>query len=273
MKNISIRYPSVQGTFYPAEKKSIINLIQNFSNSNHNLYQKLKNRIKDHQIKAILTPHAGYSFSGKLSQLCFQLANNFSYTKFIILGPSHNYPKDKIYFSSADHWLTPLGKIPLIKPKVNKNSYTEIFNYNDLLHQNEHSIEVQVPFIQYYWPKAKILPIITGNLSEEYLKKTINFLKIMTDKETLFVFSSDLSHYHPKDICQKKDKQTINDIINLDYNSLQKDELCGINTVKILIRLSKQLNWRPIFVNYYNSADILKNNDNAVGYAGIIFIN
>ncbi len=307
MENVNpkIRQPAVSGAFYPEDKKELNSLIENFLNSaEKELAQSgIQKKIGDKSIKAIIAPHAGYIYSGQVAAFGYQslLRNAQNYAELdaelrrkslresalsqhepaiILLGPSHYVFADKPYADSNDFWLTPFGKV-----EVNQNLIQKLkLEKNSAAHEQEHSIEVQLPFLQYmtrintdihtdlrgYYGNFSIVPIVLNKVDDDLIEKLVKI-----SNETIIIVSSDLSHFLPYKEAVLKDKQTINAILNLDekaFLNLGENTACGAAGILTLIKIAKKLNWRPHLLKYLNSGDTAGDKNRVVGYASIAFV-
>lgn len=250
-----MRKPAVAGSFYPTE--GLKEMISQF-------FEKVKCGNVEN---GMIVPHAGYIYSGKTAAVGYKsmlelLRENKKVRNIIILGPSHQFGFNGILCDKNDSWKTPLGEIKLKK-------FPEIKD-NEEAHSREHSIEVQVPFIQYVAEELgreiTITPLLVGELTNMEVKRYAEaFSKI---ENCFFVVSSDLSHYLNFAYAQKLDKETINKIIN--YNS-EKLEACGRNPLRIIIEMAKIKKWEFKLLDYSTSADASGDKGAVVGYAAIGF--
>ena len=218
------------------------------------LEEYLNNKVKN--IKALhglIVPHAGYEFSGAIAGKAYSLLKGKEFDKVIILGPSHY--KGFKGIKALKEITTPLGKI-----KVSKNDYEKL--------DYEHSVQNQIPFIQKLLPNAEILPLVVGQINleeaEEYAKKLIS-------KNSLFVISTDLSHFLPYKQAVQKDKNTISIIAGLKFDSLKDLDACGVFPLLIGMKICKIKGYKPKLVEYKNSGDITGDKGSVVGYVAMWF--
>jgi len=259
-----IRKPYVAGVFYPKNKEELVELLKNFEKQidKNELNEKLENI---EEIKAIISPHAGYIFSGLVSSYVYKAVyiisskNKKELKNIYLWGPTHYfYFIDYIQPLSLKTWETPLGlvnikEVPLIKKA-------------DEPFIPEHSLEVQLPFLQYYFKEFSITSLLFGELNDlEPLLKT----KGLFD---LIVVSSDLSHYYSYEKAKKIDLKTLELIENLDIKGFAKyGEACGKEVIIALMMIAKKENWKVKVLKYLNSGDIFGDKEKVVGYGGVIF--
>ncbi len=264
-----IREPVVDGVFYPSNKDNLEKVLKNFIAPNK----------EQESSKMIISPHAGYIYSGHVAGAVFskiKVPDNV-----IILGPNHTGLGRRFSIMSEGQWLTPLGSVKIneelariIKKKSN------LIEEDYLAHAQEHSIEVQLPFMIYKNPNLKIVPIsvMYGNYN---VLKELGILiaeSIMEFQEdVLIVVSSDMSHYLTQDEAIKRDSIAIEKILNLDALGLLEAcksfniSMCGIYPSVIGIEAVKTLGAKEsILVKYATSGDINRDYKKVVGYCGII---
>lgn len=257
------RKPAVTGSFYPSDKAELKQII-------NDLLKKIKipSSIQAEKIKAVIVPHAGYFYSGLTAAYSYKaLANRKDLGHFILLGPSHySFFKGAVQDAST-FWQTPLGKVE-IKHLAEKPPLTT----GHKPHLQEHSLEVQIPFLQSLFNKFKITPIVTGEACDHH-KLALIFKKHFV-KNTMLVISSDLSHFHPQDIAEKIDTATTKQILDLNDQEISKEiyEACGKKAILTSISLAKLLNWKPKLIHYETSSAASGDQSRVVGYPSIIFL-
>ncbi len=260
---MSIRQPQFAGTFYPNDPEVLKGMIDNFLRQAS--VEKLKNKPK-----ALIVPHAGYIYSGPIAAYGYKAISFFDYKRIILLGPSHNFSFYGIAVSPFSKWLTPLRETECLTlkdfPFLEKNKFIQ---ESSEVHEPEHSLEVQLPFLQTIFKDFVIFPLIAGDLEAEEGKK---ILASILDEESLLVISSDLSHYLPFNEAQKQDKVTLDAILDLDLERfLNYGEACGKIPISFLIALAKEKNWLPKLLKAANSGETQGGKDQVVGYASVVF--
>jgi hypothetical protein len=243
------RNPYVAGSFYPSSKEKILSMFLNFES------QLDVNPLEN--IRAIIAPHAGYVYSGMVAMAAYKAASSFRGKEITLLGPSHYYGFPDILQCDFESWITPLGE-------VKSAPFREIPISNDPF-VPEHSLEVQVPFIQHVFKDVLLHPIIVGELQpESQIKEQMDRLF-----KGLIVVSSDLSHYLPYDTAKATDKKTIDRILRLE--DPDPEEACGREPIKILLYMARKRKWKPRLIMYRNSGDTTGPKDGVVGYSAIAF--
>ena len=242
-----IRPPAVAGSFYPSDKEELTNQINNFlDNVNSKSYSDLR---------AIIVPHAGIIYSGQTAAHSFKQLETQSIKKVILIGPAHYEYLDKFGLSHADIWETPLGDIEIDMEKINKLENNPEFIFADSAINQEHSLEVQLPFLQTILKNDwQLIPIIAGQVKEEEINSAAKAITDLIDEETILVISTDLSHYHLKKEANEIDQKCLDSIKNLEFN--HECEACGEVPLRLLFEIGKQLNWKSEILNYSDSGDI-----------------
>jgi len=259
----NIRPAAVAGLFYPASNDELVQLV------NNELSQvTLKSQ---HSPLAIIVPHAGYIYSGAIAASVFKYLQNFRsiIKRILLIGPSHRVDFQGLALSNADFFQTPLGKV-----RLDKNSQVKLLNIPDIqlldqAHENEHSLEVQLPFLQQVLDSFSLIPIVAGRASAELVAQTID--TIWDGEETLIVISSDLSHYHDYKTAQELDNTTSKAILDLDYTSISSANACGYVGINGLLLFAKNRHLKASIIDVRNSGDTAGDKNSVVGYGGYIF--
>lgn len=257
-----LRPPAFAGSFYPEDEKELKNQI--------NQYLKATVAPQDiaGDVKALIAPHAGYIYSGPVAAYGYKLIKGKKYRNVIILGSSHRMMFPNIALTNFEFWKTPLGNMQL-SPLSKELQEETHFNSLDEVHAFEHSIEVQLPFLQTVLKDFRITPLATGRINNH--RKIAQILKDSLNNKTLIVVSSDLSHYLPYEEANKIDKRTIKQISELDTD-IDPEQACGADGIIILMELAKLLKWKVKLLDYRNSGDTAGDKSQVVGYASIAFL-
>lgn len=268
-----IRSPAVAGQFYSASKDDLEREISA-------LIGRRRAEKKEDAI-GVISPHAGYIYSGPVAAATLASINPKS--NYIIMGPNHTGLGSQFSVSTSDSWGTPLGEVKINKDivqKVLKNC--DLISQDELSHTHEHSIEVQLPFLQSLQDNFLFAPIVISLADIDAYKKigaslakAIRDLKI--EKDTAIIASSDMTHYEPQDTARTQDFKAIEAILNLDEDALvervetQGISMCGFAPTAIMIAASKSLGARSgRLIKYQTSGDVSGDYSSVVGYAGII---
>ena len=266
-----MRVPAVAGYFYPSGKKELERMLASF-------FDEAKKEVKEREnIIGIVVPHAGYIYSGLTAAYAYaSLSKNLRKT-FVIIGPNHTGYGSEVSVYPSGKWKTPLGEVEVdsefVKEILKNCKFAE---EDEAAHIYEHSIEVQLPFLQFlYGNEFKIVTICLMNQSLEVAECLANAL-IKIGKDFLIVVSSDLNHYESYEVTQRKDMELINAIISLDlknfYKTLKNSNIsaCGYGAIATLMSLTKKLNGKIELLRYSTSAEVSKDYSAVVGYSALI---
>ncbi|MBM4404295.1 MAG: AmmeMemoRadiSam system protein B, partial [Candidatus Cloacimonetes bacterium] len=221
-------------------------------------------------------PHAGYVYSGKCAAYGFQRISHLAIDSFIIIHPSHRANSFGFSVSPFTSYQTPLGVLTIDKDIAGSLEVSGAEQIDPWYHQNEHSMEVQLPFIQYFYPETKICPVMMGDQSPasvETLSYALDKVLSAAEKQVMIVISSDLSHYHRAKVAEALDTKVIEHINALDANALMSDlrkgecEACGGAPIAVLLRLAALRNASRVeILNYTHSGHTSGDHSQVVGY-------
>lgn len=258
------REPVVAGLFYPQDEKILSHDLDTYLTAN-------EDKLPDVSPKLLIVPHAGYQYSAQVAAKAYLSLRPFAakIKNVILVGPSHYVPVPGAALSGADNFSTPLGKI-----KINRNINDELlknknFNIRDNAHAKEHSLEVQLPFLQKILPDFEIVPIVYGAISPESMAAALEPYLSRTD--TIIIFSADLSHYYEYDIAKQLDSETAELIKNRNA-SVSEHLSCGATAINTALVLAERYNFMPDMLDLTNSGDIAKQFDRVVGYGAWQFL-
>lgn len=262
---MKMRPCAVSGMFYPSDPDHLEQLLAKF----------FKDAGNDRNSKGIVVPHAGYIYSGRVAALSYaSIHPGFSGT-FILVGPSHRGFETCV---SMVPWETPLGIVD------NDNELGESLNIDpdEISHQDEHSLEVQVPFIKYRFPRARITPIMMGRQdyrSALVLSEQISSAIKRTGRDVRIIASSDFSHYVHADVARKNDLYAIETLYKFDipefYRRVGERNItaCGYGPISAMLLACQEEGARKAeLIHYATSGDITGDNAAVVGYAAISVI-
>ncbi len=268
-----VRHPVVAGMFYD---DSSITLQKNVD--------ELLSRAQVPKVKgivrAIISPHAGYVYSGLTAAHAFKLLEGHRYDCVITIGPSHREYFDGISIYSGDGYETPLGKVP-----INTEVRSELLKGGNVIvasntgHRSEHSLEVQLPFLQRVLGEFSFVPIIMGEQNRHLCNLLSEALvRVAADRNILFVASSDLSHYHSSDEAVLLDKRVIRAVEDFDSETFidkleeKSFEACGGGPIAVVMKTAQQLGANKVeILHYCNSGNITGDTSAVVGYLAAVF--
>lgn len=270
-----IRNPMHAGTFYPRFADQIRRQIDNW------LSGVDAPESKDRNLGLIL-PHAGYMYSGQCSALGMQSISNENIDTFIILHPCHSGNHFDFSLSPYLSYVNPLGTLELDSDLYQKLSPEGDQNISISYHQKEHSMEIQLPIINYFFPNARILPIMLGNQIPAVSHRLANLLYdliLKSPQRIVVLCSTDLSHYHQAARAEIMDSHLIDLIQALEpeklWSAINEDscEACGIGGIMTLIFLARMYADAEVkVVSYTHSGKISGNNQQVVGYLAARFV-
>jgi len=274
---LSIRRPCVAGTFYPADPNRLVIAIEScFTNrlGPGELPKLLENKRR---IVSIICPHAGYIYSGPVAAHGFyHLASESKPDSIVILGPNHTGLGGPVSMWGEGRWITPLGDVE-VDAKLAKAIFeaSDLISYDESAHIKEHSIEVQLPFLQYVYGKLKFVPICMGFQDLETSRNVGEAIaEASGERDILILASTDLTHREHQSDANKKDRGVLDRIVSLDESSLQnwiktqKVSMCGYGPVSATIVASKKMSAKQVQVlSYQTSGDVSGDKFSVVGYA------
>jgi AmmeMemoRadiSam system protein B len=247
-----IRPPAVAGSFYPSGKEILKSTIRRF-------LSEAKPVTLPGKLKAMIVPHSGYEYCGRVAAAGYKLITDHEPKTVVLIGPSHFASFEGGALCDDLAWQTPLGMV-----KIHNLPKGRMLRYIEAVHQEEHSLEVQIPFLQSILTDFAIAPILTGEVSPQELAEEIS---LCVDKHTLFIASSDLSHYHPYQEALELDQVASSAIPSLDMKTVAEQvEACGKTAIQTVMHLAQKFGWRGILLDYRNSGDRSGDKRRVVGY-------
>lgn len=256
------------GRFYPASADDLKAAIRNYTAAAAKTPLDIPEGFN---LKALILPHAGYIYSGWTAAHAARVLENASFQKIILMGPDHRVGFTGCAVSDVAAYATPLGKVPL-HPDAERlrQNYGSLFKSIPKSDALEHSIEVELPFLQYYLGTFSFIPMVMGPGD---IGQYADAIAGLLDADTLVVVSSDLSHYLPYDQATAVDQDTIGHILDRDMEFFagHPDRACGTIALTVLTRLALDRNWTPVLLHYSNSGDTAGPRDRVVGYAAIAY--
>ncbi len=267
-----VRAAGVSGQFYPEDPQGLQKKVRQFLAA--------AGHVPDPDVRALIVPHAGYDYSGQIAAEAYKLVEGRQFDSVVIIAFSHRVFLQGVLVDDVAAYETPLGRVP-----VDRELVQEIQRLHPLFQSampgrfEEHSLEVQIPFLQETVPGLKIVPVYIGvqnitniTLLAEALAKTL------AKRNVLVVATTDLSHFHSYEIASAKDRGLIamfeKGNAKAIYNAYAQEEAeaCGMGPVLTSILLAKKMNWAgPRLVRYANSGDVTGDRSSVVGYAAMAF--
>jgi MEMO1 family protein len=256
-----IRKPSVAGLFYPADKETLSTLIKN-----------TLNKPSDNSfVKALIVPHAAYKYIGEMLAQAYAhlLCNQEQIKTVILLGASHHVKFNGIAITSKSYYATPLGEV-----SINTDVMIRLLNFPQIImfdetHIREHSLELQLPFLQSVLSEFKIIPLLVGETNSHSIVEILN--KLWGCNETLIIASLNLSFQQSYAAAQKSDQIVAQAIETLQWQSLQPHHTCNSHLLTSLLKVVHQKSLTPHVLQMCNSGDITGKREQVVGYGTFIF--
>lgn len=268
---MKIRHQQVAGFFYPAEKDKLQRDISL-------MLQVAKPEKSFSKIFGIVSPHAGYIYSGKTAASVYNLLKNKKYKTVIVISPSHSEYFSGISIYDGDAYETPLGIVEInqeMAEELVKNSKTIFRGIQG--HRKEHALEVQIPFLQSVLKDFNIVPIVMGDQSKMFVDELAEKISKMVDDETLVVASSDMSHFYSSEEANKLDSVVEKRINDFDFENLLKDldnhqcEACGGGPIAAMMKAAALNNIsKSLVINRSDSGDITGDKSEVVGYLSAV---
>jgi hypothetical protein len=266
------RPPAVAGMFYPSRPDILTQQVDD-------LLERAESRPIPGTIKGLLAPHAGYMYSGFTAAHGYKLLRGQSHITAVLIGPSHREYFDGVSIYSGDAYQTPLGTVMIdtsLRDALAASGHPIIVTSYG--HREEHSIEVQLPFLQRVLTDFTILPIIMGEQRREYVETLAEALiSTCRDRSVVIVASSDLSHYYPYHIAQELDRIVQEDVSQFDARKLLDDiehertEACGGGPLAAMLLATQGLGAdRTEILHACNSGDVTGDKTGVVGYLSAV---
>jgi AmmeMemoRadiSam system protein B len=257
------------GSWYPIKEKHIV--------------EYLPEKREKEDIISCVVPHAGWIYSGRTAGKVFSRIKRGDV--FIIISPNHNGLGSSSSIMCMGSWETPLGHVKIETPLAEMIlQKSEVLIADPVAHSREHAIEVQLPFIKYLFPEAKIVPITMYDYDVEVCKEIASAISLSVteytkkeNKKVILVASSDMTHYEPQENAEKKDNLALDKILNLDGEGLLKVvsekhiTMCGSGPVATVLFASVSIGAKKAYlVEYTTSGKVSGDYESVVGYAGVI---
>jgi len=280
---VKVRRPCQAGAFYAGTAESLKRQIENCF-----LHELGPGKIPEvvkagpRRIVGLVCPHAGYMFSGPVAaHAYYKLALDGKPDVVVLLGPNHTGYGSGLAVMKEGVWRTPLGDIEVNSELADQIvQESSLLDVNDSAHRFEHSIEVQLPFLQYlYGSEFKIVPICFLMQDLSSAKEVGQAVaKVLNGKNAVIVASSDMTHYEPHEVAEKKDKMALTAVEEMDeekfYSVIEAQHVsaCGYGPIAALITAAKILGVKEVkLLCYKTSGDVIGDYSSVVGYGAVCF--
>ena len=285
----TVRPPAVAGMFYPADPGQLAHDVQQLlagarpydlipngharfplPNPLPQAGEGANDSLREFNVKALIAPHAGYIYSGAIAATAYATLRPYAahIRRVVLLGPTHRVAVRGLALPGADAFDTPLGRVMLDTAAASAIAHLPQVSVNAQAHALEHSLEVQLPFLQSVLPDFTLLPLAVGMATAEEVAEVLE--TVWGGEETLIVISSDLSHYLPYATAQRVDNVTAQSILKL-RQPIAHDQACGGTPVNGLIVAAQRHRLTPHLLDLRNSGDTAGTHDQVVGYASFAF--
>ncbi|MFB0557935.1 MAG: AmmeMemoRadiSam system protein B [Candidatus Bathyarchaeia archaeon] len=276
---MGVRRPCVAGAFYPADKERLRRTIEGCFSHRLGPGKLPEQKIVERHIISVVCPHAGYVYSGPVAAYSYyHLASEAKPDSVIVLCPNHTGLGGPVSIGETDTWETPLGQVPVDKELAMAIfEASDIIDMDDLAHAREHSIEVQLPFLQYIYGDFTFVPICMGFQDLETSREVGRaIVEASKGRDALILASTDLTHMESQSSANAKDRGVIDRILALDEVALQnwvrskRVTMCGYGPVSAAIASSKPLGAKKAeLLAYTTSGDVTGDISSVVGYASV----
>lgn len=257
------RPTAVAGSFYPSEPDALRGAI--------NRYLAEVAPLPEARPKALIVPHAGYIYSGPVAATAYAtlLPYRNEINRVVLLGPSHRVAFAGLATPDAERFATPLGEISLDGEMLARLEELPQVHRLAQAHQLEHSLEVQLPFLQCVLQRFALIPLVVGDATRAEVAEVIEMA--WGDERTLLVVSSDLSHYHDYTLAQRLDQASSEVIVGLQPELLGEQAACGRGAIRGLLSEARARGMAVELLDLRNSGDTAGGYDRVVGYGSFLF--
>jgi AmmeMemoRadiSam system protein B len=254
-----LRPPAVAGIFYPADATELRRTVARYINSS-------PANAETRSPKAVIVPHAGYPYSGPVAGCAYRLLRDTGASRIrhvVLLGPSHRVPLRGLAVPGVDGFVTPLGVVPIDAAGRQRLRELGLAGIADAPHASEHSLEVELPFLQCVIDDFDLLPIAAGLAPAELVARALE--AAWNGPDTLIVISTDLSHYHTAEEARNLDDATTCAILER-RSDLSEEQACGSSGVNGLMQVARRLGLTVKLLDQRNSGDTAGDRSRVVGY-------
>jgi AmmeMemoRadiSam system protein B len=271
MSSRSVRPPSCAGAFYPADSRELAATLER-------LLADAEQQQLPREVFGLIVPHAGYMYSGTVAAAAYKLVRGADFERVVVFGPAHRYHFRGASVGRFDAYETPLGEVPVdTKTVEDLIDLRECARFHPEAHDGEHSLEVQLPFLQVAIGAVPIVPILIGDCAFQTCGRLVASLhQALKGLRVLYLASTDLSHYHSYEEATRRDSHTLDVVQSGDaerfhgLTEIGECELCGASAVSALLLLSGvRKGAKPILLSRTNSGDVTGDRSRVVGYASL----
>ena len=257
----TVRDAAMAGLFYPSDPDVLRREVEGF----------LQDVTQQGSVppKALIVPHAGFVYSGPIAARGYAQIISAPIERVVLIGPSHREAFYGLAAPEARHWASPLGGLEIDFQALEELPKRSPLIFSDLIHAEEHCLEVQLPFLQLVLGDFRLIPLVVGEASVDEVAEVLD--AAWGGPETLVVVSSDLSHYESYDRAVVKDRSTAEAIERFDVHGLESDYACGLTPIAGFLQVARQKGLRCELLDLRNSGDTAGPRDRVVGYGAFAF--
>ncbi|MFT3859006.1 MAG: AmmeMemoRadiSam system protein B [Aquabacterium sp.] len=265
-----VRPAAVAGSFYPADPAVLSDGIARMLDEARAEAASQSDRLASPP-KALIVPHAGHVYSGPMAARAYACLQPLRDTvrRVVLLGPVHRVPVRGLALPGVQAFATPLGQVPIDAAAVARIAHLPQVVTSPAAHAHEHSLEVQLPFLQRVLADFELVPLAVGDATPDEVAEVLDAL--WGGPETLIVISSDLSHFLPYEAARARDRDTLDHILRLD-GPLDHQQACGGTPINGLMRVAARRRLQPHLLGLCNSGDTAGDKDRVVGYAALAWL-
>jgi AmmeMemoRadiSam system protein B len=260
----AVRAPAVAGQFYPADPATLTSMVDRMLEAVPVAAEELA--------AAYVVPHAGYRYSGATAAYVYARlrAHAGDVRRVVIVGPAHRVPAKGCVISGAATWRTPLGEVPVdgLAAALAGDGHGVV---DDRPHEPEHSIEVQLPFLQRALGAVPVVPIVVGSCPADDVMVTLASAVELAAPGTVVLCSTDLSHYEPDEEARRQDRRTIQAVLDLAPERIGMRDACGVFALRGLVAWARHAGLTPRLLHHATSAETTGDLARVVGYPAMSF--
>ncbi len=264
MSTLSVRRPAVAGQFYPSDSDVIRQMVQEYIDQ-----AKLPDDLGT--VRAVITPHAGYVYSGPTAGYAFKALSELASRTWsvFLMGPAHRVYFRGVALGNYSAFRTPLGDVPVAVDRVSEMlERSPLYTRSPEAHIPEHSLEVEVPFLQMALSDFQLVPMLFGEVEPQRVAKE---LVEWVGSDDLIVVSNDLSHFYSYDEAHRLDRSVLDAVMAGDVTGVLRGEACGRAPVAALMDIAHHKGWTPHLLDYRTSGDTAGDKRQVVGYAAVAY--
>lgn len=254
------RKPAVAGSFYPDRRSDLEDVVDGHLGAANPPDSDVGPRM-------LIVPHAGYVYSGPVAATAYRLLQSVQPVRLVVLGPSHFVGFRGLAAPDVDFFETPLGRVSIDAPLRKRAAAHDGVAIDYGPHRREHSLEVQLPFVQRVLDDFTVLPLLTGDADPE---PAVAVLDELLDDGVFALISSDLSHYLAYEVARRRDARTAEAIVGLRAEDIGSEDACGRTAVRAGLMLARRRDWVCRLLDLRSSGDTAGSRDRVVGYGSFV---